>query len=352
MVHLFISSMTGYSGKSLITLGLGLLFREKGYLIGYVKPFGTIPLREGSRLVDADADFMRKALDLDTPPDIVSPFVATAEARNDVLEGRALDKFETVTSALASLKQKDVVLIGGAADLFEGSFFGISGMRIIGHLGAKTLIVEPWGGDRSIDSIIGSRELLGDNLIGVVLNKVPETAHDYVFSVVRPYLEKRGIPVFASMHKDILLDSITVRQLNEILGGKLRCCEEGLDEFIEFFSIGAMDVDSALAYFRRTPNKAVITGSSRADIQLAALETSTKCIVLTGGLYVSDLVIRKAEAAGTPVISVTEDTFTTIEKIEAVLGKIRIREQKKVLKTREIVEKEFDFDRLLKILKL
>jgi hypothetical protein len=34
-----------------------------------------------------------------------------------------------------------------------------------------------------------------------------------------------------------------------------------------------------------------------------------------------------------------------------VLGKIRIREQKKVLKTKEIVEKEFDLKRLMKEIK-
>ena len=36
--------------------------------------------------------------------------------------------------------------------------------------------------------------------------------------------------------------------------------------------VGAMSVESALSYFRRKPNKAVITGGDRADIQLAALE--------------------------------------------------------------------------------
>lgn len=48
---------------------------------------------------------------------------------------------------------------------------------------------------------------------------------------------------------------------------------------VEHLMIGAMDVDSALTYFRRKPNKAVITGGDRPDIQLAALETSTKCTI-------------------------------------------------------------------------
>ncbi|MGE5301330.1 MAG: phosphotransacetylase family protein [Acidobacteriota bacterium] len=352
MIYLYVASMSGYSGKSLVTLGLGLMMKEAGYRIGYVKPLGKIPVRHGSLLIDADAEFMMKSLEIQEPPEVVSPFVVTFEVQNNLLKGKPSDKFDVVANALSAVKDKDLVLVGGAADLFEGSVFGVNGLRLIKHLTARTLVVEPWNGDPSIDTILGARELLGSSFVGAVINKVPQSAHDYVKKSVRPYLEKRGIDIFAAIHRDILLDSITVRQLNEILNGKVLCCEEGFDEFIENFSIGAMDVDSALKYFRRTPNKAVITGAHRSDIQLAALGTSTKCIILTGGMYTNDVILGKARAAGVPVISVHDDTFSTVEKIESVLGKIRIREQKKVAKTKEIIEKEFDLKRFLRQLKL
>ncbi|MBI5640778.1 MAG: phosphotransacetylase family protein [Nitrospirae bacterium] len=347
MVHVYIASMTGFSGKSLVTLGLGLMLKERGYSIGYVKPLGKIPLKHGSHLIDADADFMMKSLDIDDPAEVVSPFVVTFEIQNSVLKGKPSNRFASVRKAFTSIAGRDVVIVGGAADLFEGSLFGINGLKIISRLKARTVVVEPWRGDSSIDSVIGAQELLARNFAGAVLNKIPQSAHDYIKNSVRPYLEKKGIPVFAALHKDILLDAITVRQLTEILNGKVLCCEEGLEEFIENFSIGAMDVDSALKYFRRTPNKAVITGAHRSDIQLAALETSTKCIILTGGLYTNDVIIGKAKMAGVPIISVHDDTFSTVEKIESTLGKIRIREQKKVLKTKEIMDKEFDMERFL-----
>jgi BioD-like phosphotransacetylase family protein len=352
VVHLYIASMSAFSGKSLVSLGLGLLLKEEGYRVGYIKPFGKIPLKLASAVVDADAEFMRKALGLQEPPQIVSPFVATFEVQSSALRGRPVDRLKAVSRALQAMGEKDIVLIGGGAGLFEGSVYGINALNIIQRLNAKTLVIEPWSGDGSIDSIVGTKELLGDSFAGAVINKVPQKAHDHVKQYVRPYLEKRGISVFASLHRDILLDSISVRQLNEILNGKVLCCEEGIDEFIENFSIGAMDVDSALKYFRRTPNKAVITGAHRADIQLAALETSTKCIILTGGMYTNDLIAGKAKMQGVPILSVHDDTFTTVEKIEHVLGKIRIREQKKVLKTKEIIVQEFDLGRFLKELKL
>lgn len=352
MHYLYIASMTGFSGKSLITLGLGLLLREAGYRVGYIKPFGKIPMKHNDSIIDADAEFMRKSLSVSEPPEIVSPFVLTFELQNSVLSGSPSDNLEKIKTAAASIADKDIVLVGGAADLFEGSVFGINSLRIISHLHAKTIVIEPWNGESSIDSVLGARELLGESFIGVVINKIPEHAHDFIKKSVRPFLEKLGIPVYAALHRDILLDSITVRQLNEVLNGKLLCCEDRIDEFIENFSIGAMDVDNALKYFRRTANKAVITGANRSDIQLAALETSTKCIVLTGGMYTNDVIIGKAKLLGVPVISTSEDTYTTVEKIESVLGKIRIREQKKVLKTKEIVGNEFDMNKLLSTLGL
>ena len=352
MKYLCIASISGFSGKSLVTLGLGLILKEKGYRVGYIKPFGKTPQKYEKRLIDADAEFMRKALDIQDPPEVVSPFVVTFEAQQSLLEGISSDKLKNIKKAVASIKDKDIVLVGGGANLYEGSAFGINTLKMIDHLKASTLIVDSWKGDSSIDSILGAKQLLKGKLAGVVINKIPLSADDYVKRSVRSFLERSGIPVFASLHRDILLDSITVRQLNDILNGKVMCCEDKLDEFIENFSIGAMDVDSAMKYFKRTPNKAVITGAHRSDIQLAALETSTKCIILTGGLYANDVITGKAKASGIPIISVSDDTYSTVEKIESSIGKIRIREQKKILRTKEIVEKEFDLKRLLDTLKL
>ncbi|MDA8098426.1 MAG: DRTGG domain-containing protein, partial [Nitrospiraceae bacterium] len=124
--------------------------------------------------------------------------------------------------------------------------------------------------------------------------------------------------------------------------GTVMCGEEGLDEFVESFSIGAMDVDSALNYFRRTPNKAVITGAHRSDIQLAALETSTKVIILTGGFQTNEVVLGKARSRGIPILSVPDDTFTTIDKIELRMGKTSIRERRKVERARDLIGAGFD----------
>jgi BioD-like phosphotransacetylase family protein len=113
-----------------------------------------------------------------------------------------------------------------------------------------------------------------------------------------------------------------------------------------------MSVDSALTYFRRKPNKAVITGGDRPDIQLAALETSTKCLILTGNLHPSPIILGRAEEVGVPMILVKQDTLTTVEIIEQFFGKTRFHQEKKIHRFERMLDERFDFDTFYKELKL
>ena len=351
MVPIFIASTCGHSGKTFMALGLAMRLTELGYKVGYLKPVGKTPLKKGSRIVDADAVFMKDALSLPEPLEVISPFVLSYEAQNMIYDGKIKEITGRVKSSLAALKAKDFVIIGGGADFFEGSLVGGDALSLIEEVRAFVLVVEPWTGDLSADSIFGCFRLFGKRLMGAVINKVPSASLRHVKETVMPFIEKKGVKILGVFHKDGVLESFTVRQLNDVLRGKVLCCEEGLDELVENYLIGAMDVDSALKYFRRTPKKAVITGAHRSDIQLAALETSTKCIILTGGLYTNSVVIAKAQSRGVPIISVSEDTFTTIDRIESVMGKATIRDNVKITRVKEMIDMEFDIKRFLKSLK-
>jgi BioD-like phosphotransacetylase family protein len=285
---------------------------------------------------------------------VVSPFVFSYEEQNLLFEGKIRDVKNRIMEAVESQKNKDIVIIGGAADLFEGASINIDAIELIKEMDAYIMMVELWRGDSTMDALIGAYKLFGlfgNRFIGGVINKVPQNAAAHIREKMRPFLEKNGIAIFGVFPKDSLLESIAIRQLVEILNGRVLCCEDRLDDFVENFSIGAMDVDSALSYFSRIPNKAVITGAHRSDIQLAAMETSTKCIILTGGLYTNDVVIGKAQSKGIPIISVAEDTFTAIDRIEATMGKARIREKGKIARAKELIETEFDMKRFLKTVK-
>ena len=294
--------------------------------MGYLKPFGKTPVKKDNELFDADAIFIREYLGLPDSLKVISPFVLSYEMQNMIFDGKLKDVTKRILNALQAQKDKDFVIIGGAGDLLEGSTLGIDGVSLIKATESRVLMVEAWRGDKSIDSLHGVRRFFDRHFLGGIFNKVPANSFSHVSEIAAPFLENNGVPIFGIFQKDSLLESIAIRQIVQILNGKVLCCEDKLDELVEHFSIGAMDAYSALSYFSRIQNKAVITGAHRSDIQLIAMETSTRCIIITGGLNTNDVVLGKAEANGIPIVSVPLDTFTVIDKIESVLGRTSIRE--------------------------
>jgi len=348
MIPILIASNTGYAGRTLVTLGLALKLMDMGYKIGVMKPFGTMPVKSGKEVYDADALFIKETLGLDEPLEVISPFVMSYEDQTLLYQGKGVDAKKRVLDAYKTLKKKDFVIISGANDLFEGALLGIDALSLAEEIKAQVLMVEPWRKDISADALFWAQSAFGKRYAGSVINKVPEAMTDHVKNTVKPFLEKKGVTVFGVIPRDKFLESVTVGQLNEILNGKVLCCEDKLGEFVENFLIGAMDVDSALNYFRRTLNKAVITGAHRTDIQLAALETSTKCIILTGGFQTNEVVLGKARARGVPILTVADDTFSAINKIELRMGKSSIRENRKVERVKELISAGFDMFGFLK----
>jgi hypothetical protein len=348
MRTLFIGSTVGNSGKTMITIGLAPALQESGYKVGFFKPLGKQPTMVGGKVVDADAQFLKEALHLAEPLEQICPVVVTQDLFFRALHGDAGDVPSRIQKAFDAVSAgKDVVLMGGAGTLADGGFLGVPTLTLVKDYKAPVLLVDPYHNEVCIDCILMAREMLGDALMGVVLNRVTPQALPEVEQIVVPYLASKGIEVLGVIPLDRLLDAVTVRQLVEILQGKVVCGEAALDEFVERFSVGAMDTGAALGYFQRLPNKAVITGGNRADIQLAALETSTRCLVLTGDQMPNQIIIARAREAGVPIVVVSHDTLTTVEKLESVLGRIRIRETPKVRRAQELLRERLNHRRII-----
>jgi len=349
MVSRYVGSSETFAGKSLICLALATHLREVGKRIGYIKPVAVMPTRAGGVVVDEDVAFIREALDLKDPLEAMSPIVITPELTDEVFGGRTNSFAEQITSAFHRVaKDKDVVLVGGVGSVVStGLFMGLPAARVADLVGAKVLVVGRALSERCVDWILSARESLGDRLMGIVLNQVPPGEVDHVTRMVVPYLGRQGIQVFGVIPRDELLDAITVRELAEVLSAEILCCPGHEEELVEHFSVGAMNVESALRYFRRIPNKAVITGGDRSDIQLAALETSTKCIVLTGELHPNSIIIARAEERGIPILLTRDDTLTAVERIERFLGRQRVRSPKKIGHALDLLRSHVALDRLL-----
>jgi len=123
-----------------------------------------------------------------------------------------------------------------------------------------------------------------------------------------------------------------------VLGGEILTGNIALDRPVEDIIIGAMTIESALGYLRRSPNKAFITGGDRADLALAALETSMSALILTGGLYPDVKILSRATEKGVPVILVHYDTYTTIEKLAQVTRHILPGDNKAINAARDNID--------------
>ena len=99
-------------------------------------------------------------------------------------------------------------------------------------------------------------------------------------------------------------------------------------------------------------SKGIITGGDRPDIQLAALETDTRCLILTGNLYPNDIIIARAEERNVPIMVVPRDTLTVVQQVEDIMGTLRIRDERKTNRAIELVNAELDFPILYKCLGL
>jgi len=351
MNSIYIASSGPFAGKSLLSLILCSRFKDEGKKVGYFKPVGLLPAKAGETIIDEDALFLVKHFKLEVESEFISPVMRTPSFIEEFLRGRGRDFSEVIKKAFENVsKGKDVVIVGGSGFLTTGCLFKLSGIDVAKMLKIKVLLIVRYSEDITLveDSLIAQR-MLGDNLGGIVINKAPEGSVEHITRLLIPFLEKQGIHVFGIITQDRILGSVSVGELIGHLGGTVLCCEDKIDELVERFSIGAMSVESALRYFRQVPNKAVITGGDRSDIQLAALETSTKCIILTGNLYPNSLILARAQELGVPIIIVADDTLTTVERVESILSRMRVREEKKIQKAREIFERNIDFKKLYSV---
>lgn len=353
-IAIYVTSTQNFSGKSALCAALLGRFKRDGFGIGYMKPVSTTPRLATGQAVDEDVRFMKTTFGFMDALDTMAPIILTNQRISRLLTGESQGLAETVLSAFDSISaNREIVVLEGGGSLREGWLVHLAPPHVSKLLDARALVVVPYENDlQLLDDLITARERLGDCLLGGVINRVPGHRSDFVCNQVKPYVERNGLPVFAILPRECILLSVSVQELSEGLRGEILCAHENLGLLVEHFMVGAMAVDSALTYFRRRSNKAVITGGDRPDIQLAALETATHCLILTGNIRPSPQIIGRAEELGVPIIVTVHDTMTVIQCIEAFFGKTRFHQKEKVRHFENLVEHHLDFERLYNILGL
>jgi uncharacterized protein len=353
MIPLFFISNQPFSGKSSMCVGVGKLLGEKGLKVGYMKPVGTLPTRVGDITTDEDAKYISNILSVKDGLEDICPVVLTQLHDREGLKDPDFSKgfIDVIEGAYKRIKKnKDIVIMEGAKSIEDGCFLGISAKKICEKLGARIIMVVRYDSE-IVDQILHVKQFLKDYFSGVIINWVPKSQMDYLEELIIPFLTKNKIEVIGYVASDKILSSVSIKEMADFLGGKIICAEDKKEELVETFMVGAMGQEQALKFFRRKANKAVITGGDRADVQLAALETNTKCMILTGNFQPSTIVLGRAEELGVPMILVNFDTLTAVEKVGEIIGHVRFHEIKKIDKIIEVAREHIDINKLMGISK-
>ncbi|MDD5448925.1 MAG: phosphotransacetylase family protein [Actinomycetota bacterium] len=344
---LFISSER-YSGKSTLIVGIAMELKDQGYKVGYMKPIGTRPIKVDNVRVDEDAYFVGEALGLIDDIKDMSPYLLSGDSLPRYMRRKPKDPSAKVKRSFGRISSgKDIVLLEGAQNFSQGEVLGLSALKLSKLLDVPIVVMESFNEELSVDRMLFAKDYFGERLIGVILNWVPKSGYGFIENLLPRYLDQSGIDVLGWIPTDSVLRSISIGDLASELGGEIICAKDWADELVESMMVGAMGLEQALALFRKRADKVVVTGGDRSDIQLAALETPTKALILTGGHGPNALVMRQAEEMHVPIILVNHDTVTTVELVEKAIENQKVHGEIKVERIRYFVRENIDIDGII-----
>jgi BioD-like phosphotransacetylase family protein len=327
LAALYVTSLQAGVGKTAVCAGLAKHLQGAGRKVGYFKPVVADIKEEAA--VDSDAGFMKAVLGLKELAADLCPVIAG--------EGLA-DKIRQAYDKVAG--GKDVVVVEGVWRLRPGAKPVESASEVARALGAKVIIVEPYSAELDGAGLAAKYRGFGESLLGVVVNKVPVRR---LGQVSEQLSRAGGAAVLGVLPEDRVLLGLTVGEIAERVDGEILNDAGKSGEVVESFMLGAMVVDAGPDYFGRKANKAAVLRSNRPDMQLAALETSTRCLVLSGGEKPTYPVITRAGEKGIPIILTKDDTDSVVNTIQIALGKPKFNQEQKLPRLIEIMEEHFDF---------
>ncbi|SNR45764.1 phosphotransacetylase family protein [Halorubrum vacuolatum] len=339
-----------HTGKTAITLALARLAADRDGSVGYMKPKGTRLRSNVGKTLDEDPMLAREVLGLDAEmhqmePVVYSPTFIEGAIRGtenvEALHERVREAFDELAA------DRDRMFVEGGGDWTTGGVVDLTDVDVAELLDARVVLVADYETPGDLDEVLAAADAFGDRFAGVIFNKVSDSAFDSLDRDGIPFLESKGITVLGAIPRKKELAGVTVADLADELGAEL-LTDAPTDGFIERFLVGAMSGDEALRHFRRARDAAVITGGDRADVQAAALDASgVVCLVLTGGHRPSGAVLGKAADAGTPVLGLTTDTVTAIDRIESIVSGGRTRDERTVDTMAELLAAHVDVDALV-----
>jgi BioD-like phosphotransacetylase family protein len=344
MTALYITSTETAAGSTALCAGIGTNLLNQKKKVGFFVPARFSDAKATSSPL-TDAAFFKETFQLPEQVEQICPFVLSPRELWEYLTDELPDFTQKLGEAYQNVSQnRDMVVMEGPGNLIKDRVSELACYTIPEILEAKVVIVLRYAANVDIPRLTQICKKLKTRLLGIVINLTPPSRIEETRQHLAAQLQESGIRVLGILPQVRTLLGITVAQLNKTLDGELLTNGNERNELVENIMLGAMSPGSGVDYFGRKGNKAVIVKADRPDMQLAALETSTKCLVLADATRQPvPAVIFTAQEKHIPIILTKKTTSQIITDIEKALEKVSFAHPEKVQKFSSILDSNFDF---------
>lgn len=349
MRSLFVGSTGDHAGQSLVTWALAQDLKARGLRVSFLKPLFPTEKASEPTMPDPDGELFKEVLGLPEPLESICPVLEGSEPFGKrPAEGvaRQLSPFLKERSG-----HTDLLFIMGRPEVFlDDPSSPISDTSLAQALEADFILVSRHLDlPRTIYCILSVCSLLGPRVKSVILNRVPLHQMQEVSKGLRERLSGRAIPPVMAVPEDPLLASRTLAEVVETTHGEYLFGQHRAGELVSGWSMGAAQVlGGELAVFRRMYNRIVLLGPEESE------ETPPRPVgvLLTAGRRPPPILYEVARKADLPLVLVTEDTFTILDRLERTPPRLSPREAIKVQRMAQWLRKEGKLDELWRSLGL
>jgi len=289
-----------------------------------------------------------------TPYEDMFAFTRSQALQQMQNEGRG-EIIDLIINKVKALEEgNDFTVIEGSDFLGEGTAFEFeANVAIANNLSAPVIIVVS-GQSKSTAQIVQNVQTVLSTflshdvqVLAVVVNKVAKDMVEDVQALLSGQLSNDTLLCVIPKSKG--LQSPTVKEIQEQIGGKVLAGENLLTNQVDNFITGAMHLPNFLSHI--SENVLIVTPGDRGDIIIGAMQANLSAnypkvagIVLTGGIEPEPQIMRLVEGSqsAVPLISVKSGTFRTTTNLGSIQSRLSADNPKKIQLAINSFEKYMD----------
>ena len=349
--NVFIATSEPYCGKSIIVLGLINMLLGKTKKLGYFKPIinGGAGEKKDSHIATVMEYF---GLSANYEDGFAFTRSQALQMMQNKTEGEMID---IIISKYKKLEEAyDFTVVEGTDFVGEGIAFEFqANISIAKNLSAPAILVISGENKTTAQSVSTALTVFHNyqaseiQVLAIVVNRVNMEQADEVKRLLALQLPNDMVIAIIPFEKS--LNSPTMQEIKENLGGKLLFGEDQLTNQADHFITGAMQVPNFLNYLKE--NVLIVTPGDRGDIIVSALHANLSTgypkiagIVLSAGFEPEEPLMRliKGSPSIMPIISVKTGTFETTAKIGAIQTRMTPGNKIKIKHAIDVFEKHVD----------